>query len=553
MEIQKKYIEKGKIRLYYYLGSSTAIFFLVILLSVTYSRSVNQEYQRKIDQLSTSITNEKKRFIKNAVERTIALIKSERHLIETMPSLQHLPKDQIEKFSKKRIGKHIRDIRLIDKNCYIWIHHIFNYEGGDKYAIRLIHPNLPHTEGTWLSTHMKVPSGDKPFEDELKGIREDGEVFFEYQFKKLTSDKVARKISYSKLYKPWNWVVGTGIYLDDIEQLVQSEIGHMKATLKTQQAYSYSVAVLTLLISLIILIRFEKQISRLIVEYEKKIKEFTDNLTKEKENTEQAMVALKSTQGQLIQSEKMAGLGVLVAGVAHEINNPINFVSLGIQNLHDDISQQKGFLLDLLQEEPEIIQELKQRYSRIDHSISDIGEGSQRIKGIVKDLRIFSRLDEADFKSVNIVDSVQSTLRIIQTQYKKNIEFKTDFQAQPELSCRPAKLNQVFMNIMTNACQAIKLRQQGENIKGCLIIRSFIRDISSGESLAIQFEDNGCGMIKDVREKMFDPFFTTKEVGEGTGLGMSITYSIIKEHQGEVDVQSTLGKGTCITLFFPLS
>jgi signal transduction histidine kinase len=270
----------------------------VILLSFIYSRSLNQEGYRKVDQLSSGIINEKKHFLRNAVERTIFHIETERELVKKMSASQSLTQKQIDEISVERISTFIRDLRLID-NGYVWVNRIVNYQGGDKYAIRQIHPNLPHTEGDWLSTNTTDIQGKKPYEVELKGVKKDGEIYFEYFFKKLTSDNIAHKMSFAKLYKPWNWVVATGVYLDDVDQLVQVETENMKKTLKKQTMYSFSIAAFAVLISTLILIRFEKQISRLIYSHEKDIETYTNNLIKEKEKTELALAEIKQLKGML--------------------------------------------------------------------------------------------------------------------------------------------------------------------------------------------------------------------------------------------------------------
>ena len=285
-------------------------------------------------------------------------------------------------------------------------------------------------------------------------------------------------------------------------------------------------------------------------ELEQKIIERTKALSEALRQLEQEHRQLQQTQAQLVHSEKMAGLGTLVAGVAHEINNPTNFVVLGVKTLEMDITQQKSFLQNLLEEESEILSILKEQYHQIEAGIHTITEGGTRIKNIVQDLRMFSRLDEAEQKVVNIVESLQATLRLLQTQYEKKVEFVTDFPVQPQLDCRPAKLNQVFMNIIVNGCQAIQKKQEDTQTTtpGTLTIRSWIK----GNELGMTFQDTGCGMTEEVRKKMFEPFFTTKEVGQGTGLGLSIAYGLIQEHQGRFEVESEVGQGTTVTVFLPL-
>jgi len=291
-------IEKNKIRLYYYLGSVSAIIFLFLLLSFIYTRSLNQEFNKKISQLSTGIINEKRAFLKNAVNRTISLIESERELVKEKFASSGLSQDQMDNISAGRISSHIRKLRLIDDG-YIWVNRIVNYQGGEKYAVRQIHPNLPDTEGQWLSTNTTDIKGNRPYEVELNGVKENGELYFQYYFKKLDSDKIAHKMSYAKLYKPWDWVVATGVYLDDVDELIHNETQNMERTLKTQRIYTFSIATIILLVSTIILIRFEKQIVGLINSYEHDIKIYTDKLIDEKEKTQAAIAEIKQLKGLL--------------------------------------------------------------------------------------------------------------------------------------------------------------------------------------------------------------------------------------------------------------
>jgi signal transduction histidine kinase len=234
--------------------------------------------------------------LRNAVERTIFLIETERELVKKVSASQSLTQKQIDEVSVERISAFIRALRLID-NGYVWVNRIVNYQGGDRYAIRQIHPNLPHTEGDWLSTETKDIKGNKPYEVELNGVKKEGEIYFEYYFQKLNSEKIAHKLSFAKLYKPWDWVVATGVYLDDVDQLIHAETENMKKTLKKQRMYSFSIAAFAILISTLILIRFEKQISQLIYSHEKNIENYTNNLIKEKEKTELALAEIKQLKG----------------------------------------------------------------------------------------------------------------------------------------------------------------------------------------------------------------------------------------------------------------
>lgn len=259
---------------------------------------------------------------------------------------------------------------------------------------------------------------------------------------------------------------------------------------------------------------------------------------------------LKSTQAQLIQSEKMASLGTLVAGVAHEINNPIHYVYLSSKSLERDILSFKENLIDLLSDnEEEIIHYLENVFEKFRQPLQYIMEGSSRIKTIIEDLRTFSRLDEAEKKDISIADALESTLRLVKTQYNKQVEFICDFKTERMLECYPSKINQVFMNIIVNACQAICKKQEEMNDQNRGKVKISLKDFE--KEIKITFEDDGCGMTEKERKKAFEPFFTTKPVGHGTGLGLSISYSIIEMHKGRIEIESQPGIGTTVTVFIP--
>jgi len=260
---------------------------------------------------------------------------------------------------------------------------------------------------------------------------------------------------------------------------------------------------------------------------------------------------LKSTQVQLIQSEKMRALGDLVANVAHELNNPASFIQTTSYNLHRDLDKLKAFILELAGEDAdkEILDEFSEKFVILVKHLNTLKEGITRIDETVKNLRTFSRMDKNEMKLVNIQEGLQATLNLVKTKYKEDVDFITDFQPSLEVKGNPAELNQVFMNLLTNGCYAIlekqKLSGEETDKKFTILMREEI-----GYTVIV-FQDTGTGMTKEVKEKMFDPFFTTKPMGEGTGLGLSISYSIIKKHNGHIKVESEIGKGTAVTLYLP--
>lgn len=283
-------------------------------------------------------------------------------------------------------------------------------------------------------------------------------------------------------------------------------------------------------------------------ELEKKIKEL-----------ENAYFELKETQTRLIQSAKMASLGQLVAGVAHELNNPIGFIYSNMSHLRD-YSQR---LLDIIAAAEKSQQALKAAKEESDFAyivedlprlIASCEEGARRTRDIVVGLRNFSRLEEAKIKRVSLQDGIENTLRLLSGELKNRVTLHTQFEAVPQVLCYASQLNQVFMNILTNAAQAIDghgdiwiTLRQTQSSGG-----SAQKDSAGASFAEVSIRDSGKGMPAEVLEKIFDPFYTTKAVGQGTGLGLSISYGIVKKHGGEIQVTSTVGQGTEFVVTVPI-
>lgn len=296
---------------------------------------------------------------------------------------------------------------------------------------------------------------------------------------------------------------------------------------------------------------------------ETKVEERTSELRESNEELNKTLKELKEAESHLVESEKMASLGQLTAGIAHEINNPINFVTSNIKPLKRDV----GMILDMLSqvegitlEEDISVADKKQRINdlkeeidfdylkeEIDYLLKGITEGSDRTAEIVKGLRVFSRLDEDDLKLADINEGIDSTLIIVRNTLGTNIEIVKEYGDLPLTECYPGKLNQVFLNIISNGLQAIaaKFKEQ----KGGVFTISTWRDENN---VNIKFKDNGIGMDERTQKKVFEPFFTTKDVGQGTGLGMSIVYNTINKHKGVIKLESELGVGTEFVISIPI-
>jgi two-component system, NtrC family, sensor kinase len=284
---------------------------------------------------------------------------------------------------------------------------------------------------------------------------------------------------------------------------------------------------------------------------------------KVKERTHELVEAndeLKRTQVQLVEAEKMAGLGQLTAGIAHEINNPINFINSNIpplrRNLQDMVEVLRGFRGVDAADGPEVLKAVNDKceqlglddsIAELDGMIGSIDEGARRTAEIVKGLRNFSRLDEDALKPADVNEGIRSTLALLSPQVRGHLVINTVLADLPQAECLPGKLNQAVMNLLTNAAQAVKARH-GENGEGVVSIRTF----HEAGRITIAVHDNGVGMTDEVKARIFEPFFTTKGVGEGTGLGLSITYSIVQKHNGIIAVESTPGQGSEFRITFPV-
>ncbi|MBD2609748.1 HAMP domain-containing protein [Nostoc punctiforme FACHB-252] len=267
---------------------------------------------------------------------------------------------------------------------------------------------------------------------------------------------------------------------------------------------------------------------------------------------------LKETQGQLIQSEKMSSLGQMVAGIAHEINNPVNFIYGNIQCI-SEYTQDLFSLVSLYQEQySDSICVIEERIQEIDLNfinqdlplvLSSMKVGAERIREIVLCLRNFSRLDEAEIKEVDIHQGIDNTLLILNHRFQPEIEVIKNYGNLPLVECYPAQLNQVFLNILNNAIDAI-LDEKNDKYKNKQII---IHTLKIDDTyIKIGIKDSGYGISVDIQNKLFDPFFTTKAVGKGTGLGLSLCYQIIDKHKGKIEVISELEKGAEFVIILPI-
>jgi signal transduction histidine kinase len=297
----------------------------------------------------------------------------------------------------------------------------------------------------------------------------------------------------------------------------------------------------------------EMQLQELNRNLEDMVRDRTLELENSHEALKRAYYDLQSAQEQLIQTEKMASLGQLVSGIAHEIKNPLNFI-YGNTGFLADYTQKIQGLLDAIEKLPSLSEEdkaeIERRKEEIHYSfikkdlkilIDNFTDGSRRINAIVSDLRTFSRMDRDVMSEVDLHASLEMSLNLLRNQYKNRIEIHREYGDVPKIQGYPGKLHQVFMNLLSNAFQAVK--DKGD---------VWLRTRAANGNVEIEISDNGSGISQENIKKIFEPFYTTKPVGQGTGLGLSISYGIIEQHGGKIQVASAPGKGSTFTVLLPI-
>ncbi|CSB50891.1 sensor histidine kinase [Vibrio cholerae] len=291
---------------------------------------------------------------------------------------------------------------------------------------------------------------------------------------------------------------------------------------------------------------------------QQELKRVSQKLEEEHQSQKVLIKKLEDAQGQLIQSEKMASIGQLSAGIAHEINNPVGFITSNLQTLSDYFNSLEKVLKSITQtigqSKDTALNEACQKIlkqGQVDFILEDTAElitesleGSSRVMSIVKNLKEFSHVDRSEWSYANLENCIESTLKIINNEIKYNITLEKHYAANvPDVFCQPMQINQVLLNILVNASHAIK----GE---GTITITL---QSAGDDFVEIHIRDTGCGIPEEIRERIFEPFFTTKPVGSGTGLGLSVSYGIINKHNGTISVTSEVGKGSEFTIRLPVN
>lgn len=299
------------------------------------------------------------------------------------------------------------------------------------------------------------------------------------------------------------------------------------------------------------------QIERSLEEMSAELTQRNEALSHDKDEQAALISKLEQAHNQLLQSEKMASIGQLAAGVAHEINNPIGYVNSNLSTLGgyagdllEMISLYESVEAALPQSERDAVAAQRQRLD-VDYLKTDMlailaesKEGVDRVKKIVQDLKDFSHTDEGKFLWSDLHQGIDSTLNIVANEIRYKADVIKEYGSIPQVECMLSQLNQVFMNLMVNAAHAMNSARRG---------KIFIRSGAEGsEHVWVEIADDGCGIPPENMKRIFDPFFTTKPIGQGTGLGLSLSYGIVQKHNGRIEVTSEAGKGTCFRITLPV-
>jgi signal transduction histidine kinase len=283
--------------------------------------------------------------------------------------------------------------------------------------------------------------------------------------------------------------------------------------------------------------------TRVRKQYVQMLEESNRQLDQKNKELNRLFKELQQKEGQLIHSGKMASLGQLVAGISHELNNPISFIYANTKALESYLSELETLWSSLpIDKKDALHTRFLQIVSDLKEIVSDNLNGSKSVKELVLNLKNFSRIDQADWKETRLRSGIESSLHILKPQLNDSIRVVKEYVDDLPVYCNPGQLNQVFLNILSNAIQAL-------NGSGTITITLKTR----GKYLTVAIADTGSGIPKEILPKIFDPFFTTKEVNQGSGLGLSISYSIIRNHRGNLSVTSRPGEGSVFTIELPLT
>lgn len=428
--------------------------------------------------------------------------------------------------TQKGIEKVLSQSNTSFLGSYFFLYQLHDIQGGDDFATMLVNSNRPDLVGAKLSDSYTDVTG-RPFRKEmLKGLREKGEAYVEYQYKKPGTEKISRKLSYFKLYPKWNWVVARGVYFDDLE----NSIALKKKQLAEQMQHELLVFLFLLAGALVGALLFARFFSKGITSIFEQYKEKQQSLQNELQNShnklellvQERTAELEQSHAQLLHAGKLAAIGSFSASIAHEFNNPLTGVLNVLARLQRTIA-------------------LKDNDAQL---LTMALNECERMKRLIQDLQSFNRPSSGKKDIFVLEKAIESILLLSKKELtKRQIMVETHFSPEPTLvNGVEDQIRQVLLNLIKNGMDALP-------VAGGILSISTMQE---QQIATISIHDNGCGIKTEHLDKIFDPFFTTKSTMKGTGLGLSVSHGIIRSHGGDISASSEPDKGTTFTITLPI-
>ncbi len=408
---------------------------------------------------------------------------------------------------------------------YYFVYGIHDFHGGDDFATMLLNPNRPDLVGKMISDSYRDVKGTAFRKEMLKGLRENGEAFVEYWYKKPGTEKISRKLSYFKRCSEWNWVLARGIYFDDLEKAIDWRKELLSKKMKQDLPSFFLLFIVALSCAIILAGLFSRGIKVLFQKYKEEQQSLQGELEQSRDKLEQRVQSrsaeLEKTHSQLLHAEKLGAIGSFSATIAHEFNNPLT----GVMNVLSRLRRK----LKLKENDQQLV----------DMALNEC----KRIQKMIQDLQSFNRPSSGLKSLFDLQETIESILLLCKKELAQNhITVETHFcPVSITVEAIEDQIKQVFLNLIKNAMDAMP-------VKGGELTITMKEE---GDVVTVAIQDNGSGITAEHRKKIFEPFFTTKTAVKGTGLGLSTSYGIIKSHGGDIAVHSEPGKGTMFILSLP--
>jgi signal transduction histidine kinase len=464
----------------------------------------------KIDQLSSSIIDQKRAYLEAVIVEKIGDIERVRGRLELQrPSLSE---EEFDQLFRAEVREMIHATELPDDG-YVWINEIIDYEGGDEYAIRFAHPNLVETEGDYLSTHATDVVGNLPYQEELEGIQQDGEIFFDYYFKKMGSDQISHKLSFAKLYAPYDWVVATGVYLDDVDRLIESETAGMIASSNRTLRKGVFATAIAIAVLLVMTIVFEMRIRLLIDSYVASERSISVQLLSEKSKLEETNR----------QKDRLFSI------IAHDLRNPVQVVASGIRMLDESVRE------DFDDVSRTIVDELKR-------SAAGVSSLLDQLLDWFRSQQETSSFDPTMVELSSVVEVVFEGVAAMADQ--KGLRLKNLCEEGLRVYSDERMLETIVRNLVTNA---VKFTPEGGSVT--------VRSKKLGGAAEVLVADTGVGIEEGVRDRLFsiDSIYRTEGTnGEtGSGFGLDLCNEFVQRHKGRLRVESRVNEGSTFSFTLP--